>query len=70
MAENQLDTHAALKADIERVAAKLNVSPATIGGKVGQGGHFYKRLSEGRRIWPETAAEVRKRLHQLEFFQG
>jgi len=54
-----------LKSDIEAVAEKLGIAPSTVGERAGQGGRFYARLCEGRRVWPETAETVRSRLDQM-----
>lgn len=50
----------ALLADMEAAASRLNIEPSTLGERAGQGGHFYKRLKEGKRVWPDTAAKVRQ----------
>lgn len=52
-----------LKSEIERTAKATKLKPTTIGRMVGQGGHFYRRLCAGKRVWPETADAV---LAQLE----
>lgn len=54
-----------LKSEIEATAQALGLAPSTVGMRVGQGGKFYERLAEGRRVWPETAAAVRERLAAL-----
>ena len=54
-----------LKSDIEAVAARLGIAPSTVGERAGQGGRFYKRLCDGRRVWPETAETVRSRLDAM-----
>jgi hypothetical protein len=54
-----------LRAEIERTASQLGIAPSTVGERAGQGGRFYARLLEGRRVWPETAEAVRVRLHQM-----
>lgn len=51
-----------LKAEIEATAARLGIAPSTVGERAGQGGRFYQRLCEGKRVWPETAASVREKL--------
>lgn len=57
-----MDTTTELKAEIERVAATLGIQPSTVGERAGQGGHFYKRLCDGKRVWPDTAERVREHL--------
>ena len=49
-----------LKIEIEKAAEEFGLDPSTIGKCAGQGGHFYRRISNGKRFWPETAAKVRK----------
>lgn len=44
----------------------LGVGPSTAGRLAGQGGKFYERLCAGKRVWPETADAVRKRLDELQ----
>lgn len=60
-----MDTTENLKTEIESAAAQLGLEPTTIGRLVGQGGHFYRRLCDGKRVWPETADAVRAKLAQL-----
>lgn len=60
-----MDTSNTLKAEIEAAAAKLGVAPSTVGERAGQGGQFYRRLCEGKRVWPETACAVRDRITQM-----
>lgn len=48
-----------LKAEIEAAANALGIAPSTLGERAGQGGHFYRRLCAGKRVWPETADKVR-----------
>jgi len=55
-----------IKAEIEAVAKILSIAPSTVGKRAGQGGQFYTRLTEGKRVWPETAAKVRKRLEEMQ----
>jgi hypothetical protein len=55
-------TSITLKQEIEDAAARLGISPATVGMRAGQGGQFYQRLVEGKRVWPETAEAVRQRI--------
>lgn len=45
--------------EIENAATSLGIAPSTVGERAGQGGRFYARLKEGRRVWPETANKVR-----------
>jgi hypothetical protein len=54
-----------LRAEIEATAAALGLSPSTVGERAGQGGRFYKRLCEGKRVWPETAQSVMDKLSQM-----
>ena len=54
-----------LLAEIEAVAAALNISPSTVGERAGQGGRFYSRLKAGKRVWPETAERVRAELARM-----
>ena len=54
-----------LRAEIEATAKELGLAPSTVGERAGQGGKFYARLCEGRRVWPETALAVRKRLVEM-----
>jgi len=51
-----------LRAEIEAAAARLGIAPSTVGERAGQGGKFYARLKEGRRVWPDTADRVRERI--------
>lgn len=55
-----------LAEEIEAVAARLGMSPSTVGERAGQGGKFYDRLRAGRRVWPETVTKVRAKLRALE----
>lgn len=54
-----------LKQRIEEAAARLDLAPSTIGERVGQGGRFYARLCEGKRVWPETAASVSAKIDEM-----
>lgn len=54
-----------LIAEIEQTAARLGLEPSTVGRMAGQGGHFYKRLKDGKRVWPDTEAKVREFLDQI-----
>lgn len=54
-----------LKSEIERVSVETGLAPTTIGRMVGQGGHFYNRLCEGKRVWPETADSVLEKLEHI-----
>lgn len=54
-----------LKQEIEDAAEALNIAPSTVGQRAGQGGKFYSRLCEGKRVWPETASAVRERISQM-----
>jgi hypothetical protein len=49
-----------LRSEIEAYCRAARISPATLGSRAGQGGHFYKRLVEGKRSWPETVEAVRR----------
>lgn len=53
-----------LASEIEAAAASLGISPSTIGARAGQGGRFYIRLKDGKRVWPETASKVREWIAQ------
>ncbi len=55
-----------LKTAIERTSEATGLEPTTIGRMVGQGGHFYRRLCEGKRVWPETAESVLEKLEQIQ----
>ena len=55
-----------LISELEGYAAEFGLSPATLGERVGQGGRFYARLKEGRRVWPETIEKVRDRMRQMQ----
>jgi hypothetical protein len=57
-----MDEAQALAAEIEALAARLEIAPSTVGERAGQGGRFYKRLKDGKRVWPDTAKRVRERL--------
>lgn len=54
-----------LRAEIEATAKTLGLAPSTVGERAGQGGKFYARLCEGRRVWPETAEAVRQRMGEM-----
>lgn len=54
-----MDNQHDLASEIETAAASLGISPSTLGARAGQGGRFYVRLKDGKRVWPETAAKVR-----------
>lgn len=54
-----------LIAEIEATAKSLGISPGTVGRRAGQGGHFYKRLREGKRVWPDTAERVLVKLEKM-----
>ena len=60
-----MSTTDTLKSEIEAVAVALNIAPSTVGERAGQGGQFYARLCEGKRVWPDTAERVRERLAQM-----
>lgn len=49
-----------LRAEMEAAASRIGIEPSTLGERAGQGGRFYARLKEGKRVWPETAEKVRK----------
>ena len=59
-----------LRSEMEAAAAALNLSPSTLGRIAGQGGRFYKRLKDGSRVWPETAASVRRTIEELRSVRG
>lgn len=52
-------------ARIEDAAAQLGVAPSTVGERAGQGGRFYSRLTNGARVWPETAERVKARIDAM-----
>lgn len=54
-----------LKSEIEAAADVLGIAPSTVGQRAGQGGKFYDRLCEGKRVWPETAESVRERIAEM-----
>ena len=60
-----MNTTQQLKAEIEAAAQALGIAPSTVGERAGQGGRFYRRLCDGKRVWPETAQAVRERLHSM-----
>ncbi|KRS17511.1 hypothetical protein [Roseovarius indicus] len=59
-----------LKSEIEATAASLDIAPSTVGERAGQGGQFYKRLCDGKRVWPETAEAVLARLADMKAKAG
>jgi hypothetical protein len=48
-----------LVAEMEAAASRIGIEPSTLGERAGQGGRFYARLKEGKRVWPETAQKIR-----------
>ena len=60
-----MDEAEALVIEIEALAAHLEIAPSTVGERAGQGGMFYSRLKQGKRVWPDTARKVRERLSQM-----
>jgi hypothetical protein len=48
-----------LAAEMEAAASRIGIEPSTLGERAGQGGRFYARLKEGKRVWPETAQKIR-----------
>lgn len=54
-----------LKAAIEAKAQELGIAESTVGERAGQGGKFYSRLCEGKRVWPETAQSVMSKLQTM-----
>lgn len=54
-----------LRMEIEATAKALGIAPSTVGERAGQGGRFYARLVEGKRVWPETAAAVMEKITQM-----
>lgn len=58
-------TSEALRAEIEAAASRLGIAPSTVGERAGQGGKFYERLCDNKRVWPETAQKVRERIAQM-----
>lgn len=57
-------------AEFEDAARGLGLSPSTLGRLVGQGGDFHKRLTAGRRVWPETIEQVRQEIAALREWRG
>ena len=60
-----MSTTDTLRAEIEATASALGISPRTVGERAGQGGKFYDRLCDGKRVWPETADKVRLRMAEM-----
>lgn len=56
----QISLSHTLSVEMEAAAARLGIEPSTLGERAGQGGRFYSRLKDGKRVWPETAAKVRE----------
>lgn len=56
---------ALLRAEFEAVASECGIPLTTLGAKVGQGGHFHKRLAAGKWMWPETIENVQRRLQEI-----
>ena len=61
-----MDTIATLISRFDEKAAQTGLSTSTLGRLVGQGGRFYARLIEGKRVWPETAESVLEKLDQIQ----
>ena len=55
-----------LKEAFDAKSRETNLKTSTLGRMCGQGGQFYKRLSDGKRVWPETAKTVLDRLSQIQ----
>lgn len=62
----QMTLSQTLIAEMEAAASRIGIEPSTLGERAGQGGRFYARLKEGKRVWPETAEKVRKTIADLE----
>lgn len=60
-----MNTTQVLKQAIEETAARTGYEPSTVGRMAGQGGKFYERLCEGKRVWPETAEAVLEKLAHM-----
>ncbi len=54
-----------LRAEVEATATALGITASTVGRRVGQGGRFYARLCEGKRMWPETMESVHRKLQEM-----
>lgn len=50
----------ALIDEIDRYCAEAGIAPATLTTRAGQGGRFYKRLTDGKRVFNETIDAVRR----------
>lgn len=61
----QMNLTQILLAEMEAAAASLGIEPSTLGERAGQGGQFYARLKEGKRVWPETAQKVRDKIAEM-----
>ncbi len=61
----QMNLTQILLAEMEAAAASLGIEPSTLGERAGQGGRFYARLKEGKRVWPETAQKVRDKIAEM-----
>jgi tRNA-dihydrouridine synthase len=52
--------HTELVATIDRFLASAGMSEITLGRKALGDPHFVRQLRNGRRLWPETEAKVRR----------
>lgn len=62
---DQINTTKLLREEIEAAAERLGIAPSTVGERAGQGGKFYERLCQGKRVWPETAQKVLEKIGQM-----
>ncbi len=54
------DRRSEFREHIEWGAEKLGMSPSTLCRKAGQGGHFYRRLCDGKGFLTDTEDKVRE----------
>lgn len=52
-------THKTLLSEIDAFLAETGMGPSYFGKKAARNSEVVSRLREGRRIWPETEAEIR-----------
>jgi hypothetical protein len=50
---------------IETTAALFKTKPSVVSAKLGQGGRFHARLSEGKQAWPSTLDAVDSKLDAM-----
>ena len=55
-----IEDRARLIEEIEAYASAAGLEPSTVCRYAGQGGGFWRRLTAGRRIYPETIEKVRE----------